>query len=156
MDSTIVLRNFLTEDAEQCSSLMQDHFRNHAENLPIEVRNQIADSRTSNYIRRIAKDRTIIVATLDGRIVGMGALKVNEIRHMYVESKNQGRGIGSRIIKFLEREAYQKGFSSIIVNSVDHSVEFYVKNGFISLTKTQIERHGSILEAVLLEKFLDR
>jgi len=156
MDSNLVLRYSSTEDALQCSSLMQDHFRNHAENLPIEERNQIADSRTSDYIRKIAKDRTIIVATLDGRIVGMGALKVNEVRHMYVESKYQGRGIGSRIIRFLEKEAYQKGYSSIIVNSVDNSVEFYLKNGFISLIKTQIERHGSILEAMLLEKFLDR
>jgi GNAT superfamily N-acetyltransferase len=75
---------------------------------------------------------------------------------MYVESRHQRKGIGSRIIRFLEREAYEKGFPSIIVNSVDHSENFYVKNGFHSLIRTQIERHGSILEAILLEKFLDR
>jgi GNAT superfamily N-acetyltransferase len=86
----------------------------------------------------------------------MGALKENEIRHMYVESRYQRRGIGSRIIRFLEREAYEKGFSSIIVNSVDQSEDFYVKNGFQSLINTQIERHGSILESILLEKFLDK
>jgi GNAT superfamily N-acetyltransferase len=86
----------------------------------------------------------------------MGALKANEIRHMYVDSKYQKRGIGSKIIRLLEREAYENGFPSIIVNSVDHSEDFYVKNGFRSLIKTQIERHGSNLEAILLEKFLDR
>ena len=124
----LVVRHFKMEDAQHCSSLMQDHFRNHADNLPVEVRNQIADNRTAEYIRKIAADRTIIVATHNARIVGMGALKANEIRHMYVESEYQGKGIGSRIIKFLEREAYEKGFPSIIVNSVDHSEDFYIKN----------------------------
>lgn len=156
MAPNLVIRCFRMEDAEHCSALMQDHFRNHAKNLPIEARNQIANSRTKEYIRKIASDRTIIVAILDTKIVGMGALKANEIRHMYVDSKYQRRGIGSRIIRLLEREAYENGFPSIIVNSVDHSEDFYVKNGFRSLIKTQIDRHGSNLEAILLEKFLDR
>ncbi|MFW9903352.1 MAG: GNAT family N-acetyltransferase [Candidatus Thorarchaeota archaeon] len=156
MDYNIVLRNFKMEDATQCSSLIQDYFRNYADNLPVEVRNQIADSRTTEYVQKIANDRIIIVATLNAKIIGMGALKVNEIRHMYVKFKYQGKGIGSRIIKILEREAYEKGFPSIIVNSVDHSKGFYVKNGFHLLIKTQIKRHGTILEAQLLEKFLDR
>jgi GNAT superfamily N-acetyltransferase len=156
MDFNFVVRYFKMEDAQQCSSLMQDHFRNHAENLPIEVRNQIADSRTTEYIEQIANNRTIVVATLNAKIVGMSALKANEIRHMYVKSEYQGQGIGSKLIKFLEREAYERGFPSIIVNSVDHSEDFYVKNGFQSLIKTQIERHGAILEAILLEKILDR
>jgi GNAT superfamily N-acetyltransferase len=156
MDLNIVVRHFKMEDAQQCSSLMQDHFRNYANNLTAEVRNQIGESRTTEYVQRITNDRIIIVATFNAKIVGMGALKANEIRHMYVRSSYQGMGIGSRIIKFLEREAYEKGFPSIIVNSVDHSKDFYVKNGFYSLIKTQIERHGAILEAILLEKFLDR
>ncbi|MFX0123682.1 MAG: GNAT family N-acetyltransferase [Candidatus Hodarchaeota archaeon] len=155
MDSNIVLRHFKMKDAQQCSSLMQDHFLNNAADLPIEVRTQISNSRTSEYIQKIATNRTIIVATLNDRIVGMGALKENEIRHMYVESKHQRKGIGSRIIKFLEKEAYKKGFPSIIVNSVDQSEGFYIKNGYQSLIRTQIERQGALLEAILLEKFLD-
>ena len=155
MGLNIVIRYFKMQDAQQCSLLMQDHFRNYAENLPIEVRNQIADSRTTEFVKQISNDRTIIVATLNDRIVAMGALKANEIRHMYVKSEYQGKGIGSKIIKFLEREAYERGFPSIIVNSVDHSEGFYVENGFHLLIKTQIERHGAILEAILLEKFLD-
>jgi GNAT superfamily N-acetyltransferase len=155
MGLNIVVRYFELEDAQPCSLLMQDHFRNYADNLSVEVRNQIADSRNTEYIEQIATDRTIIVATLNTKIVGMGALKGNEIRHMYVKSEYQGKGIGSRIMKFLEREAYEKGFPSVIVNSVDHSEDFYVKNGFQSLIKTQIERHGSILDAILLEKWID-
>lgn len=156
MDSNLVVRYFQIEDAQHCSSLMQDHFRNDAINLPIEVRTRISESRTIEYVKKIAIDRIIVVATLNDRIVGMGALKENEIRHMYVRSKYQKKGIGSKIIRFLEKEAYEKGFHSIIVNSVDHSEDFYHKNGFQSLIRTQIERHGSVLKAILLEKYLDR
>ncbi|MFX1506794.1 MAG: hypothetical protein ACFFDC_11890, partial [Promethearchaeota archaeon] len=80
MDLSIVVRQFKMEDAQKCSSIMQDHFRNHADNLPVEVRNQIVESRTTEYIKQIANDRTIVVASLNARIVGMGALKGNEIR----------------------------------------------------------------------------
>ncbi len=155
MTSDIILRYFKSKDAQQCSTLMQDHFCIHATNLPIEVRTRIADGRTTEYIRKIATNRTIVVALIVDKIVGMGALKENEIRHMYVQLEYQEKGIGSKIISFLEKEAYYKGFFSIIVNSVSHSEEFYIKNGFQSLIKTQIVRHGSILEAILLEKFLE-
>ncbi len=153
--SEITLRLFQPEDAQQCSSIMQDHFRNEAKNLPVEVRTQIADARTTEYVQQIVTDRIIAVAMINDEIIGMGALKGNEIRHMYVRAGFKGRGVGSRILAFLEREAYYKGVNSLIVNSVLHSKQFYVKNGFKPLIESQIERHGSILEAVLLEKFLE-
>lgn len=151
----ITIRLFRMEDAQQCSSIMQDHFRNEAQNLPVEVRMRIANARTTEYVQQIVTNRTIAVATINDEIVGLGGLKGNEIRHMYVKVGFKGRGIGSKILDFLEQEAYYKGISSLIVNSVLHSKQFYVKNGFKPLIETQINRHGSILEAILLEKFLE-
>ncbi|UCG89815.1 MAG: GNAT family N-acetyltransferase, partial [Candidatus Heimdallarchaeota archaeon] len=116
---------------------------------------QIANGRTAEYVQKIALDRIIVLAITDDKIVGMGALKGNEIRHMYVQSEYQGKGIGSKLIDFIAEEAYFKGLSSIIVNSVDHSEEFYIKNGFKPLIKNQIWRHGVTLDAILLEKFLE-
>lgn len=150
-----LIRFFKPEDAKYCSSLMQDHFCNHAINLSIEVRTQIADSRTAKYVQEIVKDRIIVVAVMDNKIVGMGGLKENEIRHMYVNAEYQHKRIGSAILSFLEEEAYYRGFSSLIVNAVPHSEEFYKKNGFKILIQTQIERHGATLDAVLLEKFIE-
>ncbi|MFX1284611.1 MAG: GNAT family N-acetyltransferase [Promethearchaeota archaeon] len=155
MVSNLVLRYYDSGDAQQCSSLMQDHFRNHATNLPIEVRTQIANSRTAEYVQKITKDRIIVVALVDDEIVGMGTLKDNEIRHMYVQSEYQKKGVSSAILNFIEKEAYYKGYSSLVVNSIIHSIKFYLKNGFRSLIKTQIERHGCILEAILVEKIIE-
>ena len=149
------IRYFRSEDAQKCSSLMQEHFRKNAINLTKEVRMRIADGRTTEYVHKLATNRTIVVATIKDEVVGMGGLKRNEIRHMYVHSGYQGKGVGSAILNFIEKEAYYRGFSSLIVNSVINSEEFYIKNGFKSLIKTQIERHGCILEAILLEKIIE-
>jgi GNAT superfamily N-acetyltransferase len=134
---------------------MQEHFRKNATNLLLEVRMRIADGRTTEYVHKIAANRTIVLATIKDEVIGMGGLKKNEIRHMYVHSGYQRKGVGSAILNFIEKEAYSRGFSSLIVNSVTNSEDFYIKNGFKSLIKTQIERHGSILEAILLEKIIE-
>ena len=84
---------------------MQNHFLNHAKNLPSEVREEIAQARTEDYIRKIARKRTIVIADVKNNTVGMGALKKNEIRHMYVLFEYQRKGIGSKILCFLEKEA---------------------------------------------------
>jgi GNAT superfamily N-acetyltransferase len=134
---------------------MQDHFLNHAKNLPIKVREEIAQARTVKYIQTIARERTIAVADAKNKVVGMGALKENEVRHMYVLLKYQRKGIGSKILDFLEKKALENKSSFLIVNSVAHSEKFYVKNGFKAVKKTMIVRHGQPLEAVLLEKRLE-
>ncbi len=154
MASDLVLRNFRSKDAQQCSSLMQDYYRNHANSLPIEVRTSIANERTTKYVQQIATNRTIVVAVIKDEIVGMGALKGSEIRHVYVRSDYQRKRIGSKIIIILEKEANNKGISNLIVNSAFNAEVFYIKNGFIPLDETQIERHGNLLESILLKKFL--
>ncbi|MFX1537382.1 MAG: GNAT family N-acetyltransferase [Promethearchaeota archaeon] len=149
-----IMRLFRPKDAEDCSFLMQDHFLNHAENLPLESRQNIAQARNKDYIQQIAKDRTIVVAIEKDKIVGMGALKENEIRHMYVLADFQYKGIGSAILRFLENEAKKKGLNSIFVYSVFYAEKFYQKHGFKVIKKDIIERQGSSLEAILMKKEL--
>ncbi|MFX0184884.1 MAG: GNAT family N-acetyltransferase [Candidatus Hodarchaeota archaeon] len=154
MLNNVIIRKYKPEDAQQCSSLMQDHFRNDAINLPELVRKSIADARTAEYVISISKDRTLAVAELNNKIIGMGGLKGNEVRHIYVNRKFHKKKIGSAILNFLGEEAMKKGLFSIIVNSVFYAMDFYLKNGFTYLQHTQIERHGSVIEAILLEKQL--
>ena len=150
----VSIRHYKNEDSESCSFIMQNHFLNHATNLPINVREEIAQARTAEYVRTISKERIIVVAEVHQKIVGMGALKGNEIRHMYVLLEYQGKGIGSKIIDFFEELASEKEYSTLIVNSVAHSEKFYAKNGFKIVKRSIIVRHGQALEALLLEKQL--
>jgi GNAT superfamily N-acetyltransferase len=59
-----------------------------------------------------------VVARLDGRPVGCGALRplspeVGEIKRMYVEPAYRGRGISRRILADLERRAGDFGYLSL-------------------------------------------
>ncbi len=154
MSNNVIIRKYQPKDAQECSALMQNHFRNYATNLSEIARKRIIEARTTEYVRSISEDRIIVVAELKNKIVGMGALKGNEIRHMYVNQTFQKKDIGSTILNFLEEEARNLGLSSIMVNSVFYATGFYLKNGFKIIQKTQIDRHGSIIDAVLLEKQL--
>lgn len=148
----MVIRLFRQEDAAQCSYIMKNHFLNYAVNLPAKVRTEIAQARTVEYVQDISNNRTIAVAEVKDNVVGMGALKENEIRHMYVLTDFQRMGIGAKILSFLEEIAQEKGYSLLVVNSVAHSEKFYIIGGFKTLKKTSIVRHGQKLEAVFLEK----
>jgi len=154
LSNNVIIRKFEPEDAQVCSALMQDHYRNHALDLPEVARKRIADARSTEYVKLISKDRVLVVAELENKIIGMGGLKGDEIRHMYVDRAFQKKNIGSAILKVLEEEARNKGLLSITVNSVFYAVEFYSKNGFKIVQSTQIERHGLNIDAILLEKKL--
>ena len=154
MKTQITIRCFRSEDVQQCSSLMQDHFHNHAKNLSLEARKKIAEGRSTEYVKMIAKTRNIAVAVENNQIVGMGALKENEIRHMYVQSRFQRRNIGSRLLEFMINQAKDRGINTVCVNSVVEATRFYEKNGFSLSKMTQIERHSVVLEAMLLKKNL--
>lgn len=56
-----------------------------------------------------------VVAREDGRALGCGALRslgepVAEIKRMYVRPEARGRGIGALVLGALEREAVERGF----------------------------------------------
>jgi putative acetyltransferase len=63
-----------------------------------------------------AEDVTVfVVARENGRALGCGALRslgepVVEIKRMYVRPEARGRGIGAAILAALEREAVERGF----------------------------------------------
>ncbi len=154
MSSRLLIRSFQPGDAEQCSFLMQDFILNHANNLFYETRQNFAQARTPKYIRKASKDRLIIVAEINGKIIGMGALKEHEIRHMYILAEYQQKDVGSTILHFLENEAKNRGINAIIVNSVFHSEGFYSRNGYKMMKKVTLNLHGAFFEATYMRKRL--
>ncbi|MFW9997264.1 MAG: GNAT family N-acetyltransferase [Candidatus Odinarchaeota archaeon] len=133
---------------------MQDYFLNHAEGLISEARQDIARTRSVDYIEKASKDRTIFVAETGGKIIGMGALRGNEVRHMYVSENHQKKGLGSAMLRVIEEEARKRGMKTIIVNAVFSSEGFYAKNKFTRTKKGTIKIHGNLIESVLMERKL--
>ncbi len=84
------------------------------------------------------EDATFLVAWLDGRIVGSGALvpksdEAAEIVRMSVVSELRGRGIGKSMLNRLCREAAEAGFRRLVLETTstwDDVIEFYKRFGF--------------------------
>ena len=75
--------------------------------------------------------------------IGVGRLHFNskdeaQIRYMAVEGKYQGKGLGSLLLKDLEKRAKSLGTKYIILNSRENAVKFYEKNGYKVVEKAHV------------------
>ena len=87
-------------------------------------------------------DRAIHLAAYDGdRIVAVARLHFNseeeaQIRYMAVDERYRNRGMGSEMLKELERVAREKGAKYIVLEARENAVNFYLKNGYVIVKKS--------------------
>src|SRR3954452_17714045 len=79
-----------------------------------------------------------VVARDDGRALGCGALRslgepVVEIKRMYVRPEARGRGIGAALLHALEREAIERGFRVVRLETgpmQPEAINLYARAGY--------------------------
>ena len=71
-------------------------------------------------------DRILAIARLDSL-----SPESCQVRFVAVESDQQGKGLGYKIMRAVEEKAIQKGFAKIILHARDYAVEFYKKQDYI-------------------------
>ena len=81
------------------------------------------------------EDYPIMVCEVDGIPIGVGrAHFISEdeaqIRSISVEEDWSGKGIGSIVLKELEKIVTEKGAKRIIIHARNNAIEFYQKNGY--------------------------
>lgn len=81
------------------------------------------------------EDYPIMVCEVDGFPIGVGrAHFISEteaqIRSISVEPNWEGKGIGSIVLKELEKIVTEKGAKRIIIHARNSAIEFYKKNGY--------------------------
>lgn len=83
-------------------------------------------------------ETTLFVARIDGRAVGIGALRrhgdgVGEVKRMYVRPELQGQGIGGRILDAIEALALSEGVRRLVLETGDRhpaAWRVYERGGF--------------------------
>lgn len=83
-----------------------------------------------------------VVAELDGRVVGCGALHVmwedlGEIRTLAVEPEQKGKGIGSAILAALLEHAKSLGLRRLFCLTFE--TEFFGKAGFVAIEDAPVD-----------------
>jgi N-acetylglutamate synthase-like GNAT family acetyltransferase len=98
-----------------------------------------------------------VVAELDGVIVGMGAVVVreNQLRACYVRPEGARQGVGTRIVRELERIARQHGIERFFLVSTTTAERFYNRLGYRSDKRIQhISSTGVVMDAIEMSKEL--
>jgi len=103
-------------------------------------------------------DFPIMVCEVDGIPIGVGrAHFISEdeaqIRSISVEVEWSGKGIGSIVLKELEKIITAKGAKRIIIHARSNAVEFYKKNGYqvVEQSYTLFDE----IEHFLMDKFFE-
>ena len=87
--------------------------------------------------------------------VGRGHFVTSEqaqIRYMAVDINNRGKGIGSLILKDIEKKLKANGAKKVFLNSRDSAVDFYKRHGYKIIAKGQLL--FGIIEHFRMEKDL--
>ena len=68
-------------------------------------------------------------------VVAVGRLHLNspeeaQVRFMAVDESWRGRGLGSRILEGLEKQARTQAIKRVVLNAREEAVDFYLKHGY--------------------------
>ena len=91
-----------------------------------------------------------LVATIDGKVVGMGALVphsdgTGEIKRMRVEPDQQGQGIGKALLNHLEAAAAKRGITRLFLDTTEQQTvarHLYESNDYVEEGRHQ---HGKFV-----------
>jgi len=83
-------------------------------------------------IKKARKRTDMFIAKKNKKILGTGRIEgTHEIRMIYVKPKMQKKGIGTKMINYLEKIAKEKKWKSVHVKALWSAKEFYEKLGFV-------------------------
>jgi len=91
-----------------------------------------------NQFNGVENIKFVIVAYLNDKLVGCGAIKHNqhkimEVKRMFVSEVHRGKGIATQILKALELWAFELGYEKCILetgNRQKSAIALYEKNGY--------------------------
>jgi putative acetyltransferase len=131
-----------------------------AKHYPLDVIQAWAGTATDERVRHFMKNadgEIRLIADLDGEPVGLGVLVVehSELRACYVVPEAARKGVGSAIVREIERLAKQEGLNRLELRASINAEGFYHSLGYESLGDTEHTlRSGVRMKAVKMVKAL--
>ena len=124
---------------ETCSSYYNDK----------QVTAWVGRQNPGRYLLFVRRGEIIVAQDEDEQIVGFGhsmpdsmltleekdGLQVVQIKGLFVDPKHISKGIGSRIMEYLEERAVEEGTEMLTVLSSMNAINFYTKCGFVPLSE---------------------
>jgi GNAT superfamily N-acetyltransferase len=102
-----------------------------------------AELDNSTYDRLITSGG-LFVAKKDGVVIGFAGLDLastEPLKWLYVNPEQQGEGVGSKLLAFLESRAWKSGLQALRTHAAPDAVQFYLKHGYHRLDENETSSH---------------
>ena len=110
---------------------------------------------SARRFRESAKDRIRYVAIENNKIIGFGDFdEKGEMTGLYVHKDYQGKGVGQRLLKVLERHALKIGIKEFKLSSTITALDFYKRQGYKVIRKSIHPIKNQRLIVYLMKKHL--
>ena len=133
----ICIRKATHNDSKKISYLIQKNTEANPNNYNQEQLVTWKKYNTPSRIKKQLTEREIFCAFENEKLVGTIGLLNNEIVGFYISPSKRGQGIGTKLFDFIENQAKQKGYKTLLLTSTPSAVKFYQNKGF-QQTKTVI------------------
>ena len=126
----------LVETEEEMEGALSVRFRVFVaeQNVPMD---EELDEFDSSATHAIVLSQGEVVAT--GRVVYGNEDSAARIGRMAVDMEWRRKGIGGRLLRFLEEEAAAQGVSTYILNAQEYVKDFYASHGYVERGETFLE-----------------
>lgn len=104
---------------------------------------------TPKKINDNSKKRQIFVAVENEKIIGTASLENNFVMNVFVKPGQHGKGVGTKLMNKVEREAKKKGYNHTILNAILTAYEFYKKINYKKIKRIHDDFCG---EAIKMKK----
>lgn len=101
------------------------------------------------------EEESLYVVDNQGEVIGIGAVKLNEIRRVFIDIRYQGQGYGKDMVQFLEDLIDKNGYSEVILDGSLSGIEFYKKMGYEEQGFSQVELKQATLCYIKMRKPLN-
>ena len=131
--------------------------RDYPQDILNEWAKPLTPDRTENYLKNSLPKETTLVAEVDGRIAGFGAIveSENELRAVYVSAQFARQGIGAALLNALETLAKKLGCPELHMDSSVTAERFYKTHGYEVLERGEHTlRSGRRMVCVKMRKSL--
>ncbi|MBR0715924.1 GNAT family N-acetyltransferase [Bradyrhizobium liaoningense] len=150
MECTI--RPALEHDADEISAVILRALREtNARDYTDEIIQRVERSFSPSAVLELIGKRTVLVATIDGRVAGTASLDGSVVRSVFVAPDVQARGIGKLLMAAIERTARERNVPRLAVPSSVTAEAFYARLGFRAVRDSY---HGDE-RTIIMERLLD-
>ena len=146
------IRLFRKEDAIKVSYIIKRSLIEvNSIDYPKKVIQFLCDAHSPEMLIENSQKKQIFVAVEKNDIIGTASLDENWIGGMFVDPKVHKKGIGTRLITFLEKRARKNGYKFVQLGASLTAYEFYQKKGYKKVKKRHNKNIGTV---ILMRKHL--